>query len=104
LKQLHAARDALEAHLVCGVLTSHGIKAEVRGEYLTSGMGELPFDVCAVWLDDDAQLEHARELLASILSGNFARELSAENWTCSRCGEALEGQFTACWQCGALKA
>lgn len=103
MKQLHAARDALEAHLIRGVLTSHGIAAEVRGEYLTSGMGELPLDVCSVWIHDDAQLTRARELLDNVLSGNLARELSGEGWTCGDCGESLEGQFTACWRCGAVK-
>jgi Putative prokaryotic signal transducing protein len=103
LKQLHAARNALEAHLVRDLLASHGIAAEVRGEYLTGGMGELPLDVCSVWVHDDKELKRARELVNAVLSGNFAREASAQRWTCGQCGEALEGQFTACWQCGALK-
>ena len=103
MKQLHAARNALEAHLVRDLLASHGIEAEVRGEYLTGGMGELPLDVCSVWVHDDKELKRARELVNAVLSGNFAREASAQRWTCGQCGEALEGQFTACWQCGALK-
>jgi hypothetical protein len=24
-------------------------------------------------------------------------------WQCPDCGEALEGQFSACWHCGALR-
>ena len=55
MKQLHAARHAVEAHLIRGFLISHGISAEVRGEFLTSGWGELPVDVCSVWVTDDAQ-------------------------------------------------
>lgn len=103
MKQLYPARHALEAHLVRDLLVSHGIDAEVRGEYLTGGLGELPLDVCAVWVRDDTQFEHAHELLAGLLSGRFAGQLSREGWTCLDCGEKIEGQFTACWQCGALK-
>lgn len=101
MKQLHAARHAVEAHLIRGFLVSHGIAAEVRGEYLTSGWGELPVDVCSVWVMDDAQFAQANDLLVDFLSGRLARRYSGERWTCTKCGEQLEGQFTSCWNCGA---
>jgi hypothetical protein len=100
MKQLHAARHAVEAHLIRGFLMSHGIAAEVRGEYLTSGWGELPTDVCSVWIADEAQFAHADELLKAFLSGSLAREYGGLGWTCPGCGEKLEGQFTECWRCG----
>jgi hypothetical protein len=103
VKQLHAARHAVEAHLIRGFLSSNGISAEVRGEYLTSGWGELPVDVCSVWITDDAQFGQANQLLADFLSGSLARKFSGERWTCPRCGEKLEGQFTTCWNCGTVK-
>ena len=101
MKQVHAARHAVEAHLIRGFLLSHGISAEVRGEFLTSGWGELPVDVCSVWVTDDAQYEAANDLLTAFLSGRFARTFSGQHWTCPRCAEKLEGQFTHCWSCGA---
>ena len=104
MKQLHAARHAVEAHLVRGFLMSHGISAQVRGEYLTSGWGELPVDVCSVWVIDDAEFDRANELLVAFLKGSFERIFSGESWTCTHCGEKLEGQFTACWSCGATRA
>jgi len=103
MKQLHAARHALEAHAVCGFLVSHGIEAEVRGEFLTSGWGELPVDVCSVWVADDAQFDAANDLLKAYFSGSFARQFHAERWSCPACGEKLDGQFTQCWSCGAAK-
>jgi hypothetical protein len=103
MKQLHAARHALEAHLIRGFLASNGIAAEVRGEYLTSGWGELPVDVCSVWVADDSQFAHADELLKAFLSGSLARKFGGEAWTCT-CGERLEGQFTACWRCGSARS
>ena len=103
MKQLHSARHTVEAHLIRGFLVSNGIAAEVRGEYLTSGWGELPVDVCSVWIVDDAQYAYANELLIAFLSGSFARMYSAERWTCPQCGEKLEGQFTSCWSCGTAR-
>ena len=103
MKQVHAARHAPEAHLVRGFLESNGVAAVVRGEFLTSGWGELPVDVCAVWIVDDAQLERARALVVAFLKGDAAREHSGRDWDCAQCGERLEGQFTSCWKCGAVK-
>jgi hypothetical protein len=103
LKQVHVAKHAPEAHLVKGFLESHGIEAIVRGEFLTSGWGDLPADVCSVWIADDAKFERANELLVAFLKGTLARIHGGESWQCQRCGESLEGQFTACWNCGATR-
>lgn len=103
MKQIHAARHAAEAHIVRGFLESQGIRALVRGEFLTGGLGELPADVCSVWITDDAQFEQANELLIDFLKGAHARKFSGERWQCPRCAEMLEGQFTACWNCGAAR-
>lgn len=93
----------MDAHAVKGFLESQGIKAIVRGEFLTSGWGELPVDVCSVWIENDAQYERADALLVAFLRGDLARELQGDNWRCPQCGEQLEGQFTACWKCGTVK-
>lgn len=103
MKLVHTAKHAAEAHLVRGFLESQGIEAVVRGEYLTSGWGELPVDLCAVWIADDAQFAHANELLIAFFKGTFARQFSGQRWTCPECGEQLEGQFTACWKCGTAR-
>ena len=103
MKQIHAARHAVEAHLIRGYLHSHGIDAEVRGEYLTSGWGELPVDVCSVWIVDESQYDAANALVTALLDRK-AGSSSAERWRCGACDEELEDQFTACWACGAPRA
>lgn len=103
MKRVHTARHAPEAHLVRGYLEANGVEAIVRGDALTSGWGELPADVCSVWIVDDARVEQAQALLTDYLSGAPARKFSGERWTCVHCGEALEGQFTECWNCGAAR-
>ena len=103
MKQVHVAKHAPEAHIVKGVLESSGIAAIVRGEFLTGGWGELPVDVCSVWIADDAQYERAQALLLSFLNGDLAHELRSQNWRCPKCGEQLEGQLTSCGKCGSAR-
>jgi len=103
MKQVHAARHAPEAHLVKGFLESNGISATVRGEFLTSGWGELPVDVCSVWISDDRQYDRAQALLVAFLRGDLALEFRGQHWRCPACGEQLEGQFTTCWSCGTVR-
>jgi hypothetical protein len=104
MRQLHVARHAPEAYLVRGFLASRGIAAEIRGELLTSGWGELPLDVCSVWVRDDRDYVRAVELVKDFFSGAEARRHGGEAWTCATCGETLEGQFTHCWQCGVSRS
>lgn len=101
MKLLHAARHATEAHLIRGYLESQGIAALVRGEFLAGGIGELPADVCQVWVVDDNAAGRAGEMLQQFLGGDAAGARAHERWQCPRCNEIIEGQFTNCWRCGA---
>ncbi|HUF81803.1 MAG TPA: DUF2007 domain-containing protein [Burkholderiales bacterium] len=103
MKQVHIARHAPEAHIVKGLLESNGIASVIRGEFLTSGWGELPLDVCSVWIADDAQYDRAQAVLLEFLNGDLARKHKDGAWRCHHCGEQLEGQFTKCWNCGAIR-
>ncbi len=104
MKSLYAARNIAEAHLIRGYLESEGIHAEVRGEYLLGAMGDLPGDLCKVYILDDSQFARADGLLRQLLQGDLARKHAHAAWRCSGCGEPIEGQFTACWNCGVARA
>ena len=103
MKQIHTAKHAMEAHLVKGFLESNGIEAVVKGDYLTGGWGELPVDLCTVWITNDALYDRANALLVNFLRGDHAQAFRDDNWRCPQCGEQLEGQFTECWSCGSRK-
>ncbi len=103
MKPLHTARHATEAHLVRGYLEAQGISAIVRGEYLAGGIGELPAGLCKVWIVHDDEFARADDLLQQFLQGKNARDYAHERWHCATCGEALEGQFTTCWNCGSTR-
>jgi hypothetical protein len=95
LKRLYPARHLTEAHLIRGHLESCGIAATVRGEALAGGIGELPLDACAVWVEA-AQFAQAEVALRALHHG----DPGAGPWSCPHCGEHSEGQFSACWRCG----
>lgn len=103
MTKVFVANHPTEAHLIAGLLGSGGILAEVQGEALFATRGEVPVTPAtlpSVWVVDDAQVEDALQML---------RERSAEHsggcstdapWTCPKCGETVEPQFTSCWHCG----
>jgi len=103
MKPLYNARHATEAHLIRGYLESQGVETVVRGEFLAGGVGELPADLCKVWVIDDQQFVRADELLRRFLQGEAASEYAHERWRCEPCKEDIEGQFTACWHCGSVR-
>ena len=104
MKPVYTALHATEAHLIRGYLESHGVSAVVRGEYLSGGVGELPADLCKVCVLNDREFARADELVRQFLQGSGARAHAHEHWRCAGCGEALEGQFTACWNCGSVRS
>jgi hypothetical protein len=100
MKKLHTftIADRAEAGLLKELLEREGVACLVRNEQLFSALGEIPFLECypELWVVDDEIWPRARRLLDSW----FRNDGNAEAWTCPTCGEVLEGQFGACWQCG----
>ena len=92
------AYDLIEATHLRNVLDAAGMPAFLRNENLMRVAGEVPFDQAwpEVWIADDTQLDEARDLIREIRRPQYA-----PSWTCGQCNEWLEGQFSACWNCGA---
>ena len=42
MTKVYSAQNAIDAHIVKGLLEQQGIAARVDGEYLQGGIGELP--------------------------------------------------------------
>ena len=89
--------DPAIAALVANGLENEGIAAQIKGDALGAALGEVP-PIAAwveVWIADDSRADEARAVV---------REATADvgplpDWTCATCGETVEGQFGACWQC-----
>ncbi len=82
------------------LLEGQSIRCIAKNEFLQGGAGELPPTECwpELWIVENFQYDKAKELVEGFLSSSA--RISNE-WRCPECGEGLEGQFTACWHCGA---
>jgi hypothetical protein len=96
MKIVYSAPNLVMVAHYCSLLQSNGVPCRIRNEFLAGAAGELPPVECWPQLCVDDHLEsRAREMLLAMQTPN-----RRENWTCSNCGEPIEGQFTECWQCG----
>lgn len=98
--RVYGAADLQDAHIVLGLLLQAGIAARVLNEHARGGLGDIPFGEAypEVWIDDDADREQARRIIAAYQ----ARPVDVGVRFCSACGEQSPGNFDVCWNCGAL--
>lgn len=101
MKRVYSSQNSMMAGLVKGLLENEGIGCLMKNQILSSGIGELPVNECwpEVWITDDNDYSRATELIEHTLS---VADKSFPSWKC-RCGEVVEGQFSACWHCGQEK-
>lgn len=100
MQRLYQARDRIEAQFIKDFLDRHLIETVVLGDYLSGAVGELPADVYpSVWIVDNRDLDRAQELLQRFLA-EADSPAPGGPWTCSQCGETVDGGFELCWQCG----
>jgi hypothetical protein len=100
--RVFVAQHPTEAHFLKGLLESQGISSEVRGEALFGSRGEIPFmeALPEIWVLNDGQVKEAVEILRAQRADSTAVIDPVQFWHCTKCGESVEPQFTACWQCG----
>lgn len=100
MKLLMRCEHALAAAHFAGALRAAGIDCEVRNTVLSGALGEIPFLECApqIWIRNALEEARARELVDEL-----RRPVAGEPWICAQCGEALEPQFSQCWNCGATR-
>jgi hypothetical protein len=101
MQPLYSSLNLLEIYHLKNLLEAEGIRCHIKNELLSRLAGEIPFTECApqLWLLEERDLDRARRIVADLGRGALARP----PWQCPDCGEALEGQFSACWHCGALR-
>jgi hypothetical protein len=100
--RLTRAPNLILAQHWANVLTTAGVPCEVHNRYLQGAMGEIPADQCApeIWILDERDEQLALRLLERAKHGPDAQ---ARPWQCPTCGEALEAQFTVCWNCQTVR-
>lgn len=100
MKRVFRAATLLQVAHARNVLTTAGIGSELRNQYLSGALGDLPmFETWPQLLvedDDESAALRALARAAALPAGSA--------WTCKACGEVLEPQFTQCWRCGEAPA
>ena len=88
----------MEVGLVRGLCERAGIECITKNEQLAGALGEIPFLECQpeLWVVHDRDQRRAEAILAT----HEAPAAIHGRWRCDHCGEWIEGQFGACWQCG----
>lgn len=98
MKRLATSESLAEIGHLRNVLEQAGIACVIRNEQLSGALGEIPFLDCLpeLWVLDERQIDAAQGIIDELRS----TDSPAEAWRCAHCGEANEGQFAQCWQCG----
>ncbi len=99
--RVYGARDLAEAHFVKGLLEAEEITAAVQGGALQAVLGEVPMtpeSLPSVWVNEPDE-QRAMQIVGEMKQGGPAATESQPGWTCPRCGESMEGQFSSCWKC-----
>ncbi|HYT15257.1 MAG TPA: DUF2007 domain-containing protein [Burkholderiales bacterium] len=99
LKTIFSSLNLIDVHHLKNLLQTEGIRCHIRNEDLVRLAGEVPFTECALQLviDRDEDGAAAEAVLHEFLRPS---RRAADSWRCPKCGEPIEGQFTACWKCG----
>jgi hypothetical protein len=99
MKKLTTHASLITINHYKNVLEAEGIAAEIRNQHLGSILGDMPFVEVwpELWVHNDLEFDRARQLI----DGSAFDESPADPWRCRECSEENEGQFAACWKCGA---
>jgi hypothetical protein len=99
MKLLRASNEPGIIQRLQSILEDAGIKCILRNEFTAGLFPEVPASesTLELWIVDDQRLPQAQRVLADLKNSESGKGIP---WNCSSCGEALEPQFTACWQCG----
>lgn len=103
MRKVYSALHPTEAHMVRGILETHGIDCVVKGDVLFGARGEIPLTTetaPSVWIVDERRYKTARDIIHQYELANKGDTKDLPTWACPSCGEILEHQFTHCWRCG----
>lgn len=99
MKRLFSSPDSTEMGLLKSRLEEAGIPCLLRDEQMSQTIPSAAFSA-ELWTANDEDYRRAVELCEAWRHPSFEARLA---WTCPKCGETLEGQFSACWKCGAKR-
>lgn len=72
MQLIFRASNILEAHILAGLLDTHGIESHVAGHYLQGAVGDLPASDFAHVFVSNEDAEAAKKLISDYEDGKFA--------------------------------
>ena len=98
MKKVYGSHDPIQIAQLRSLLEANHIECITRNDFLMGGAGELP--VMETW-PELWVLDNARYAQALALIEAYQQESPAgAPWTCAKCSEAIDAQFSQCWRCG----
>lgn len=101
LMRVYRAANAIEAHLLKGMLEQSGIQVWLAGECLAAGVGELPANVIEVELRVRRRDAAAARRLIEACEARAGVNDNHCGWQCRMCLEQNPRGFDLCWNCRA---
>jgi hypothetical protein len=101
MKLLYSSSNAMLVAHLRNLLEGAGIAWRMRNEFLYGAAGELPPTEAwpELWV---ATVDF--EVAQALVDEALADKSGLAQWRCRECGEWMDGQFSACWRCGAERA
>src|SRR4051794_13096528 len=102
MKQVYSARDEADAQMIKNALDDAEIESVIQGGGLSAVLGAIPVTaetLPSVWVRDE-DVDRARDAIREFHNPPAP---TGAPWTCPKCGEVIDPQFTACWNCGTAK-
>ena len=103
-KKIYSAANAIEAHMIQGLLEKESISTNLFGEGLSIATGGLPTDVIQVDILVDEE-KHAEALQIISNYEDILRQPAQdrESWECEECNKVNPDTFEICWSCQAIR-
>jgi hypothetical protein len=102
MKAIFSSMDLAAVTHLKDLIEGAGIACFIKNDISSYLTGDIAMSGVApeLWIDDDSRLAEAEQIKRDWQSPPPAVGTA---WTCPKCGEKLEPQFTSCWKCGTAR-
>ena len=103
-KKIYSAANAVEAHMIQGLLEQESIGTNLSGESLSTAWGGLQTDFNEVEiLVDEEKYAEALEIISNYEEILRQPAQDGESWKCEECNKVNPDTFEMCWSCQAIR-